>query len=482
MTAAAATPAPTPGLPPGPRLPTAVQTLAWVLLPTRYMRWLHRRYGDAFTVRLPADGPVVGICDPAEIRRVFTGDPGVFHAGEAKRILEPLLGTRSVLLLDGREHLRQRRLMLPSFHGERIARYAPAIAEITEAEIASWPEGRPLALRPSMQAITFEVILRAVFGADEGPQRDELRTLLRRLVDGTPTLALLPWVRFDLGPRSPWGRFVRLRAAVDRAILALIAARRADPERGTRDDMLSLLLDARDEDGNPLSDSELRDELMTLLVAGHETTATALAWCFDLVLRHPAVHTRLVADADRGDTAYLDAVIKETLRLRPVVAVVARRLTEETVVAGHRLPAGALAAPNVYLTHLREDVYPDAEAFRPERFLERPTETYSWIPFGGGIRRCLGASFATLEMRIVVPTILRAVRLRSAGGRAETVVRRAVTFVPRHGTRVVVAGRRDGTAGTEELATPPARGGTAPWSGPRRAVRRRDRTPRGARR
>jgi cytochrome P450 len=416
----------------------------WLVRPIPFLERSSRRYGDFFTVRFPI-GTIVFISDPDVIKQIFTGDPDVLHAGEANAgPLEPIMGRNSVLLLDGPEHMRQRKLMLPSFHGERMQRYGGLMREIAEQEIDTWPVGEPLPLRQRTQAVTLEIIMRTVFGIDDAERLARLRDRLGRMLDiGTHQTALamiaLPGLRRTVG-RRVWARFERLRADVDELLYDEIARRRSSPaETAERDDVLSVLLQARDEAGKPMTDVELRDELMTLLVAGHETTATTLAWAFELLLRNPSALQRLQAEVDTGeDGAYLDAVIKETLRVRPVVPGVVRKLTEPLELNGYRLPAGVRVAPNIYLTHRRPDVYPEPESFRPERFLDTPPDTYSWIPFGGGIRRCLGASFALYELRVVIPAILRRVRLRAASSREEPVKRRAITFVPANDAMVVV--------------------------------------------
>jgi cytochrome P450 family 135 len=440
VTALETTVAPPAPLPPGPALPRALQTLLWVLRPIPFMERCRAAHGDVFTVVLPLSGPVVNICDPALIRSVFSDRGDRLRAGEANVVLEPVLGSSSVLLLDGPAHLRQRRLMLPSFHGERMQRYGPLIAGIAARRVEAWRPGRALSLRPEMQAITLDVILRAVFGLDEGERMTRLRSALRRLLDvGRNPFSLLPQPQWLLGPLGPWPRLLRARSACDELLYAEIRRRRGVADLAERDDVLSLLLLARDDHGEAMSDLELRDELMTLLVAGHETTATALAWLFGLVLHEPGALRRLEEEALGGTaTTWLDACIAESMRLRPVVPVVARHLTEPLELGGWRLPAGSYLAPNIVLTHRRADTYPDPLRFRPERFLEARPDTCSWLPFGGGIRRCLGAAFATFEMRTVVPEVLRRVRLRPLSRRPEAVRRRGITLVPAHGTRVVV--------------------------------------------
>jgi cytochrome P450 family 135 len=393
-----------------------------------------RRYGDLFTVQLAQVGTFVFATEPDALKSVFTAPPDRLRAGEANVALEPILGNRSLLLLDGSEHLRQRKLMLPPFHGERLRGYEELIAEIARDEMTRWPAGEPLPLQPRMQAITLEVILRVVFGMDRGPGLTRLRERLKKLLDvSTKPWALVPPLRRDLGRHSPWTRFLKVRGDVDDAIYEEIASRRGDPALADRKDIFSLLMQARDEDGEPLTDKELRDELVTLLIAGHETTATGLAWAFERLVRHPDGLDRL------ADAEYAEAVVQETLRLRPPIPIVARRVVDEPFeIGGYEIPPGVMIAPCIYLVHRRADVYPDPYAFRPERFLERPPETYSWLPFGGGVRRCIGASFAVLEMSTVLRTVAAGLRLRSAGGPPELVKRRAIVLAPNRGGRVVV--------------------------------------------
>jgi cytochrome P450 len=401
-------------------------------------RW--RRYGDVFSSRFPIFGRVVYVADPALVKEVFLGDAKTFHAGEANTLaLGDALGDHSLLTLDEERHLSQRKLLLPPFHGESVRRYVEMMAEATEREVATWPIGKEIQLRPRMQAITLEVILRAVFGVRDDSRMDLFRERIPPLGETTSLLNWLPFMDRDLGGITPAAKFRRALAAVDELIYAEIADRRAAPDGEDRDDVLSLLLRARHEDGSSMTDSELRDELMTLLTAGHETTATGLAWAFERLLRTPRVLARLTASLDDGD--YLDAVVKETLRVRPVVVDVARKLTRETDVAGWRLPAGTLVLPAIAVLHARPDLYDSPEEYRPERFLDGETESYAWIPFGGGVRRCIGASFAQVEMRTVLREVLRRVRLRAPSQRPERGVIRHVTVVPGRGARAVVAGK-----------------------------------------
>jgi len=331
--------------------------------------------------------------------------------------------------------------LLPPFHGERMKSYATLIEELAAREIETWPVGRRFAAQPSMQTITLEVIMRVVLGIDEGPGFEELRLRLRSVLDSLGSrrrLLLLALTSSSWGARSPWGRFRAAIRAVDVLIAEQVAARRTDPRSSERGDVLSMLLQARDEDGEAFNDNELRDQLMTLLIAGHETTATALAWTLERLIREPAVLERAHAEASLGDEDYAGAVAKETLRLRPVVPAINRRLTAPVELRGWRLPAGINLNPSIYLLHRRPEIYPEPDAFRPERFLEQPPANHEWIPFGGGVRRCLGASFALLEMQLVLGAILRRWRLRPETRPDEGFARRAVTFTPSRGARVAV--------------------------------------------
>ncbi len=432
-------------LPPGPALPPVLQTLRWIARPASTMVRCQRRYGDCFTLRLVTAGDVVLVSDPAAIKQIFTGDPEVLRAGEANVVVEPVLGSRSILLLDGAEHLRERRLMLPAFRGERMQAYADSIERIAEREFDRWPLGQPFRLHPRLTAITLEVILSTVFGMEEGERRAELRRRVLRMIHRSRSrIGMLPVLRDDHGRYSPGGMFRALVREIDEPLLAEIADRRAGRAGygPGSDDVLSLLLQARDEDGSPMSDATLRDELMTLLVAGHETTGTSLAWTFERLLRHPRALAALEAEIEDGGEEYLDAVIRESLRLRPVLPIVARRCAAPYELLGHELPVGTIVSPCIFLTHRRADLYPEPEAFRPERFLGRAPDTYAWLPFGGGVRRCLGAGFALLEMRIVLRTILRRASLRvPADPAGEPIVRGGITLMPRRGSLVALERR-----------------------------------------
>lgn len=429
-----------PQLPPGPPMPRALQTAIW----SRRAQWMlsecHKRYGDTFRLEIAYEGTWIFLSDPEEVRRVFTGDPKLLHAGEANRILLPVLGAHSVLLLDESAHVEQRKLMLPSFHGERMKRYAGLMSEVAAAEIEGWPRGRPYRLRPRMQAVTLEIILRAVFGVTEAERLEPLRSELRRLLDMVTDPKRVLFM-LALGPERirRFPPFRRDVARVDRLIYEEIASRRSASDLDEREDILSLLLGARHEDGSPMSDRELRDELVTLLVAGHETTANALAWAAERLARHPDKLERLTAEVHDGSDAYLKAVVCETLRLRPVISLVNRTLKAPMEFGGYELPAGVKVAPCIYLVHRRPDIYPEPERFLPERFLERPPGTYTWIPFGGGVRRCLGGAFAQFEMEVVLRELVSRATIRPARPKPERVYRRAITETPRHDAEVIVS-------------------------------------------
>ncbi len=436
----AAAPVTVRGLPPGPRMPRALQTAIW----SRRAQWMleqsRARFGDIFTVRIAHEGTWVMVSDPEAVKQVFTGDPRVFHAGEGNQILRPILGDNSVLVLDEKPHIGQRRLLLPPFHGERMQGYGETMAAIAAREIESWPTGTPYKLRPRMQAITLEIILETVFGVHDKERMDPLRAALRDFLDlTTDPRVLLPVVL--IGPerirRVP--AFRRRIDRVDELIHREIAERRDAEDLAERDDVLSMLVAARHEDGSPMSDAEIRDELLTLLVAGHETTATALSWAMERLVRHPEKLERLRAEVLAGEEAYLTATIQETLRLRPVIVLVVRKLTEPVEIGGYELPAGAAVTPCIHLVHRNPEIYPEPDRFLPERFLETPPGTYTWIPFGGGVRRCLGAAFAQFEMAVVLKELVRRHQIRPARPESERPFRRAITETPRHDAEVILS-------------------------------------------
>jgi cytochrome P450 len=437
-------------LPPGPKSPRAVQTLAWWTRSVPFFERCRARYGKRFTVRLLQSPPAVYLTDPAEVKEVFTAPPEVLHPGEGAQVLEPIVGRNSVILLDERPHLSQRKLMLPAFHGERMEALTGLLCDVTERQVAAWPLDEPVALHARLQGLTMEVILRAVFGLDPGPRLERVRDLLTHNLEmGANPASMIP--ALQRGRR--WQEFVNRRDESDALLFELIDERRADPDGEQRDDVLAMLLAARHEDGSPMSNQELRDELMTLLVAGHETTASELAWVFERLARTPRVTKRLLAEIDSGaGEAYLTATIQETLRRRPVIPNAAPRLTKEPVeIGGFRYPEGVCLIPNAYLIHHDPEIYPDPYEFRPERFLDESPGTYTWIPFGGGRRRCLGASFAQLEMKIVLRAMLTRAEPAPAADLTEGSRRRAITLSPRRSAVTVLRSRTPAPLG-EQLA------------------------------
>ena len=415
-------------LPAGPTSSPAVQTARWLARPIAFLEDCRRRYGDTFSVMFKGfQTPLVMVSSPEVIRALYSERGHNLPPGRTVT-LAPLVGARSLLLLEGSEHLSRRKVMLPPFHGDRMRAYEPVVREVAERELDGWPSGEAFAVHPSMQAITLAVILRAVFGVSErGPLHDHLRDLLSATVSTQLQVSVL------FGRRKPLERLQQMAEAIDSRVLDEIAERRRSPGA----DICSLFVAARFEDGSAMSDREIRDQLMTLLLAGHETTATGLAWTIDLLTRNPDV----LARARSGGEEYLRAVVAESLRLRPVVPLAGRRLTTDLVADGVEIPAGTDVTPAIWLAHTRPEAYPEPYAFRPERFLESAPSTYTWIPYGGGVRRCLGASFAEMEMRVVLAAILRRFDLRAASRRAERVARRNVTFSPRNGTRVIARPR-----------------------------------------
>jgi cytochrome P450 len=428
----------------------------------RYLEACRRRYGGAVTMSTLFDDPFVMLYDPILVKQVFQGSGEQLHAGEANALLGPLLGSRSVLVLDGGEHLRHRRLMLAPFHGQRLLRYEAEMIAASDREIDAWPVGDPFPVLPSMQALTLQVVMRAVFGFDPGPAEEELRHRLRAMIEPI-TRRRRGMLMFALtqGRASPdRGAFAARRSAVDEILFAEIARRRGEAGLAEREDVFSALLLAEDEDGGRLSDHEVRDELVTLLVAGHETTATALAWALDLMLHTPRVLARARAAAAAGNDGYLDALAKEALRLRPIIPAVGRVVRGEPFRLGEwTIPDGVEINPSIRTIQRRADLYPKPNEFRPERFLgpDAP-DTYTWVPFGGGTRRCLGASFALMEMRVVLRRILERTEVRAAARSQDKAQLRAITLAPRDGVRILLprppASAARAGAGAHALATP----------------------------
>jgi cytochrome P450 family 135 len=435
---------PATSLPPGPRMPAVAQTLAWALaMPWAQERWA-ARYGESFTLTFaPSGRKIVVVSDPEAVKTVFTAPPEVAPSAAGISPIASIMGPSSVITLTGPEHLRQRRLLLPPFHGERMREYEDVIVRATRRDMATWPMGTPMRLLEQTRSITLEVILGAVFGV-EAERMEALRSAITGLFEPLKVTALL---RVALSPPTmarPPGKLGLALDHLDAVIYEELGRRRSQSDLEQREDILSLLMLARDEDGQGMTDQELRDELVTMLLAGHETTATATAWAIERLVRHPAKLERLLAEIDAGESdEYMQAVINETLRVRPVVPVVVRMLEEPLEVGGHVLPRGTRVAPSVYLTNRNPRVYDAPREFRPERFLGSQPETFSWIPFGGGIRRCIGASFAMLEMKLMLGTMLGELQPRLARrearlfGGGEWNVRRAITLVPSGGARVV---------------------------------------------
>jgi cytochrome P450 len=427
-------------LPPGPRMPRALQALGWATRPYPFMKRCQERYGDVFTMRILHSGTWVFLCDPADVKRVLTAPAGSLGVALANPLLLPVLGPRSVMLLEEPAHMERRRMMLPPFHGQRAEADAAMMAAAAREVVRSWPAGEPFELWPQMQAITQEVIMRSVFGAGEAQRLGTLRALLHRLTRALNDPGRLRMAA-ALGPR--WlardSGFRAAMAPVEAALLEEVDRRRRAGEDGRRD-IVSILIEARHEDGSPLGERELRDELMTLLTDG--PTSSSLAWVFERLLRHPRKLRRLQEEVWAvEEDSYMDAVVKETLRLCPPVPVVVRRLLEPLELGGHLLPAGTVVAPCVYLIHRNEEIYPSPRHFLPERFLEQPPGTYTWIPFGGGTRRCLAASYAELEMKRVLRTVLSEVELRPADEDSERARRSAISFSPDRRARVIAEPR-----------------------------------------
>jgi cytochrome P450 len=431
---------PVKGLPPGPRMPRALQTAIWSRQAQWFLEQGRARFGPMFSIKIAYEGDWVVLADPELVKKVFTGDPKVFHAGEGNQILRPILGDNSVLVLDEKPHMSQRKLLLPPFHGERMQAYGEKMTEIAAREIDSWPTGVPYKLRPRMQAITLEIIIETVFGVHDGARMEPLREALRDFLDLTtnPRL-LLPVLLVGPDRVKSIPAFRRRVQRVDELIAREIGERRGAEDLAERDDVLSLMLQASHEDGSPMSDAEIRDELLTLLVAGHETTATALSWAMERLTRHPEKLERLRAEVADDEEDYLTATIQETLRLRPVISIVVRRLTEAVELGGYELPAGAGVTPCIHLIHRDPGIYPDPDRFLPERFIDNPPGTYTWIPFGGGVRRCLGAAFAQFEMAVVLRELVRRHQIEPANPASERNYRRAITETPRHDAEVVLS-------------------------------------------
>jgi cytochrome P450 family 110 len=444
-------------LPDGPQTHPWVQTYRWLTNPLEYMEECAKSYGDFFTLTLgPVFKPQVFVSNPQAIQEIFSTEPKYLDSGAAAGIQAPLLGSQSLLALDGKTHQRQRKLLAPPFHGERMLAYGELIRKITQQVTDKWQVGETVSMLSSMQAISFQVILKAVFGLAEGERYEQLKDLLINILNPKkPALRalilLFPSLRRDLGAWSPWGEFLRLRQQIDKLIYAEIAERKAEVD-SSRTDILSLMMATRDEAGEPMTDVELRDELMTLLIAGHETTATSLTWALYWIHKQPQVRENLLQELETLEEQpepnsifrlpYLNAVCSETLRIYPVAINTLNRLVKSPLkIGGYEFAPGTLLIPSVYLTHHREDLYPDSFAFKPERFLERQFSPFEYLPFGGGNRRCLGMAFALFEMKLVLATVVANWEMELADSQPVQPVRKGLLFGPKGGVPMVINGR-----------------------------------------
>jgi len=438
-------------LPPGPRQPSLLQGMGMWTRPLAWLEGNRARYGKRFTVHFPFTTPFVITSDPEQAKEIFTAPPDVLMPGVGSRVLLPLVGPNSVLLLDGDSHMAQRKLMLPAFHGERMERLTALVTRVTTDELETWGDGE-IQLHPPFQSLTLEIILRAVFGLEPGPRLDALRDSLSKLIAyGDNPLTLLPPpedpAALERTERifnrvGPIKGFVDRRDEVDELLAAEIEERRSAGDEDS-DDVLSMLLAARHEDGTPMSAKELRDELMTMLAAGHETTASSLAWTLSRLAREPRVLAELRSEVDSEDGGpYLTATINESLRSRPVIPnTMPRYIAKPITVGGWDYEPGPSLVANAYLIHHDPEIYPDPYTFRPERFLDIKPGTYTWIPFGGGRRRCLGSSFAILEMKVVIAELLRRFEIRATTGEPEVARRRNITIRPGNGAMVALGAR-----------------------------------------
>lgn len=430
-------------LPPGPSTPGALQTLQWMYRPIPFMERCRRKYGPIFSIRLGPAGHVIMVADPGAAKQVLTADPELFRAGDTNGIFKDVVGGHSILVLDGPEHTRHRRILFPVV-GRHAQRYRELIAEIARGRIATWKAGEEVALLQEMEQISFEVMLRIALGSDGTSEREaELRALIPQMMDRCESpFTLIPWFRHQLGGITPYARLMRFIDGINEILYEAIEERRNDPLTQVREDALSLLVQATYEDGSPLEDEVIRDELLTLLMAGYETTTAGLTWSTERLLRAPQKLERLIGELEQGDETYLNAVVKETLRRRPVIPIAARKALAPIELLGYQIPAGSVIMVAIYLIHGDPEVHPEPDEFRPERFLNgtNPEQTGGWIPFGGGVRRCLGAALAQYEMAVVLRTVLEEATLRAVDESPEPVARRRFTFSPgREGTVLVEA-------------------------------------------
>jgi cytochrome P450 len=443
-------------------MPSTLQAVAWARRPLPFLERCQKHFGDIFTIRVRHSGTWVILADPEDVKKVFTADHAALGVGVANSILGPLLGPRSVMLLEEPEHVRRRKLMLPPFHGERMQNYSRMMTDVTRREVSTWPHGEPFELWPRMQEITLEAIVRVVFGPVETDRLRRLRHLLRRLTN---------WMndprRLNLLAAAGPSRFAGasdyrgMMGPVEDAVLEEVRRRQLDPDCTDGADIAAMLGEARYEDGSPMTEQDLRDELVTLLTDG--PTSSLLSWAFERILRHPEQYARLRAEldaprdgeqADDEQGAYLDAVVKETMRLCPAAPIVVRKLLSPMELGGYTIPAGTTVAPCVHLVHRRPDVYPEPLRFLPERFLGRPAGAYTWIPFGGGVRRCLAASYAQLLMKQVIAAVIREVDLRVVDPRSERARKSAIAFVPHKHALVLSAPRAQPVVPAGDVAAP----------------------------
>ncbi len=434
-------------LPAGPKLPGLLQSVGLLRFRHRFVPALKRRYGDVFTIRILPEGRYLVVFNrPEHVKEIFAGDPEVFHAGKGNAILGPVMGEHSLLLVDSAQHKRARKLLMPAFNARALRGYEDLITGLAKTEVGRWHEGEAFASLERMNALTLEVILQVVFGVTDEARLAELRPLVNKTVN-IPPLVFLGWGFPRLQKWGPWRRTVENQIALDRVMFRVISERRADTDLEQRSDVLSLLLLVRDEDGTGLSDEELRDQLVTLLLAGHETTATALAWTLHELGKDPAQERKARDAASTGDSEYLEAVLKESMRLHPVIPMVVRHLMEPATIGGIDLPRGANVAASILLAHESETSHPDHARFRPKRFLEGEVAINTWIPFGGGVRRCIGAGFSLMEGVAVLREVLTTYDVELPPGTTEVPKVRNITSVPRRGARIVVR-RRQGVPGT----------------------------------
>jgi cytochrome P450 family 135 len=429
-------------VPPGPRSHHLRQQLAWFRRPVAFLEDCRNRYGPIFAARFGPDQHAVFVSDPADVRTIVTGDPELLRMGDSNGLFRPVVGSNSILLLDGEEHQRHRRMMLPALRRDHVERFTEVIEESVVSRIEAWPMDTPIALKEEMEAIAFDTIMRIVFGLERSPREARLRELFPPMMDLCESpYTLLPFFRHRLSGRSPYGRLLDLLVELDDVLFRAISDRRADPYVEEREDLLSVLVRARVEDGTPMTDQELRDELLTMLMAGQETTTAALSWAFERLARNQAVTDRVVGELERGDQGYLDATIREILRQRPPIPVAARKLRAPLELGDYVVPAGWVVMACIHLLHREPAVYPDPDEFRPERFLLDPPPKHAWLPFGGGVRRCLGANLAQLEMRVVLRTVLPRIRFEPVSDAPEAIRRRRFAFSPAEDATLVLSER-----------------------------------------